>query len=88
MDQNTELKPAKKVKYHTIDVTKPKNYATVRKDHYWLCEDGDPTKALFHNEALQCNKDKRIAEWVLNGAYKAHDNIQVVFIEMAYVPQQ
>lgn len=82
-----ELKEARKVKYHTVDVTIPKSYSTVRKDHYWLCEDGDPTKALFHNQTPQCNKDHRIAEWVFKNAYKAHDNIQIVFIELAYVPQ-
>jgi hypothetical protein len=82
-----EEKVAKKIKYHTIDVTIPKSMLVVRKDCYWLCEDGDPTKALFCHQTPQCNTDKRIAEWVLNGAYKAHDNLQIVFIELAYVPQ-
>lgn len=82
-----ELQEAKKVKYRTIDVTIPKSFSSVRKDYYWLCEDGDPTKALIFNQTPQCNQDKRISEWVLNGAYKAHNNIQIVFIELAYIPQ-
>jgi hypothetical protein len=82
-----ELQQARKVKYHTKDVTIPQTGLVVRKDHYWLCEDGDPAKALFHNTTPQCNSDKRCTEWVLNNAYKSHNNIQIVFIDIAFIPQ-
>lgn len=82
-----ELQVAKKVKYHTKDVTKPIDGLVIKKDCFWLCEDGDPERALFFWKTPQCNKDKRVAEWSLNNTYKAHDNIQIVFIELAYVPK-
>lgn len=89
MDKPEEIiTQPKKVKYHTVDVTNPTSYSTVYKEHYWLCEDGDPTRALFFNQTAQCNRDMRICNWIVNGAYKAHDNIQIVFMELAYVPQQ
>lgn len=78
-----ELKP---VKYTTKDVTVPKDGLVLKTGNFWLCEDGDPARALFHGQTPQCNKDRRVAEWVLNGAYKAHDNLQIVFIDFAYVP--
>lgn len=74
-------------KYQTKDVTEPKTGLVVKMGYWWICEDGDPTKALFFGTAAQCNKDKRISEWTLNGYYKGHDNLQLVFIPYAYVPQ-
>jgi hypothetical protein len=74
-------------RYTTKDVTVPKSGLVVNMGSFWICEDGDPTKALFFGQSAQCNKDKRICEWTLNGYYKGHDNLQIVFIEYAYVPQ-
>lgn len=78
-----ELKP---VKYTTKDVTIPVDGFVLNKAKYWLCEDGDPTKALYFWKTAQCNGDKRILEWALKHTYKAHDNLQIVFIDFAYVP--
>jgi len=82
-----ELQQARKVKYHTKDVTEPKDGLVIKRDNFWLCEDGDPTCALFFWKTAQCNKDKRVLEWSLKNTYKDHDNLQIVFIDYAYVPQ-
>lgn len=76
----------KVVSYTIKDVTEPKTGYTVKADCYWLCEDGDPKKALFHNQTAQCNKDKRITDWVYKGAYKSDASLQVIFIPIAYIP--
>lgn len=78
---------ADKIKYHTKDVTIPVDGFILKKGKYWLCEDGDPTRALFVWKTAQCNSDRRISEWALKNTYKAHNNIQIVCIEFAYVPQ-
>lgn len=76
-------------KFNTKDVTKPKEGLVVMKAAYWLCVDGDPTKALFFGNAPQTNKDKRIPEWSLKqDRYKAVGNLQIIYIETAYAPRQ
>jgi hypothetical protein len=75
------------MKYTTKDVTQPKEGLVVRKDSYWLCENGDPAKAFFWGPAPQCNKDKRIMDWRLSQPNTIPDNAQIVFIEYAYIPQ-
>jgi hypothetical protein len=75
------------MKYTTKDVTKPKTGLVVYMGNFWLCEDGDPTKALFYGPAPQCNKDKRILHWRINNPNNLPENTQIVFINYAYVPQ-
>lgn len=80
------IKESSLIKYTTKDVTTPVDGFTLMKDKYWLCEDGDPTKALYFWKTAQCNGDKRVLEWALNHTYKAHNNLKIVFIDFAYVP--
>lgn len=74
------------MKYRTKDVTIPEDGLVIRKDSYWLCEGGDPSKALFFGPAPQCNKDKRILDWRLNNPNNIPENTQIAFIETAYIP--
>lgn len=73
--------------YTTIDVTQPKDGYTVRTNYYWLCVNGDPTKALFYKKLYpQCNKNKYISEKhgikELNG-----ETVSVIFIPVAYIKE-
>lgn len=87
--------PIENVKnFMTFDITQPKEGLVVLKDRYWLCLDGDLTKALFFVSGKivtgQCNKDKRVHEHVLknNERYKKIGNVQIVFSEVSYIPQE
>lgn len=73
--------------FNTRDVTIPKSGLVVYSNSYWLCEDGDPQKALFYGLSPQCNRNERIVNRVLrnNKLYK-DKNLEVVFIPIAYVP--
>lgn len=71
---------------NTKDVTVPKDNLIVYKDYYWLCEEGKPQNACFFGSSPQCNKDKRVAEMVLNNCYADAKCISIIFIEIAYVP--
>jgi hypothetical protein len=73
-------------KYRTVDVQTPANGRQVYLDYWWLCENGDPKKALFLNASAQCNKNKQIVEMVWNGAWKAAENLKIVKIPIAYLP--
>lgn len=76
-------------KFNLKDVTTPVQGLVVYKDAYWLCADGDTKKALFYGDAPQCNKDKRILEWSLKSkSYTTMGDLQIVFIETAFVPQR
>lgn len=60
------------MKFHIYDVTNPfldgrdQGVTNVRifKNYWWLCVDGDPTKALFYSQFYnpQCNSNKAIME--------------------------
>lgn len=76
-------------KFNTKDVTEPKEGLVVVKASHWLCIDGDPTQALFFGSTPQCNRNKAIPEWSLKqDRYKAFGNLQIVYIETAFVPRQ
>ena len=73
--------------FNTKDITTPKTGLEVNARSYWLCEDGDPKKALFFGDAPQCNTNKRIVELLLSTLfYQAMNNLQIVYVEIAYVP--
>jgi hypothetical protein len=73
--------------FNTKDIKTPQSGLVVLRDAYWLCEDGDPKRALFFGDSPQCNKDKRITEYLLNTAqYKYKGNLLVTFVELAFVP--
>ena len=76
------------VMFRTVDITTPLSGRVVYKDSYWLCEEGNPQKALFYGNTPQCNKSKSIAEHVIkNDLYSNYTKLQVAFIETAFVPQ-
>jgi hypothetical protein len=75
-------------KFTTRDIVTPKPGLMVYGPSYWLCEDGDPKKALFYGTSAQCNKDRRIPEMMLKGMRKDRTDLQIVFVETAYVPQR
>lgn len=74
--------------YNTKDVTTAKAGLEVYKDSYWLCEDGDPKKALFWGKSPQCNRNKGIVERGLNNLPDVPIGAQIVFVETAFVPQR
>ncbi len=79
------------VKFEIRDVTKPKNGLIVYSNSYWICIDGNPGKALFYGTSPQCNNNKLISETLLKNKQVYPDNLgnlQVVFIEIAFVPQR
>lgn len=77
--------------YIERDVTEPMNGAIVKRNHWWLCVDGDPKRALFYKvssykvsfSAPQCNTDKRIVE-----SLNEMENVKATFIAIAYVPSR
>lgn len=76
------------MKFIIRDVTTPKNGLVVYTKSYWVCVDGDPTKALFYGTSPQCNTNESITKWMLKGdLYKAY-NVSVVYIETAFVPER
>jgi len=75
--------------FNTKDVTEPKDGLVVYKIAYWLCVNGDPTKALFFGNAPQCNKNIKIQEWAMKqDQYAKRGDLQIVYIETAFVPQR
>lgn len=71
--------------YNIQDVTKPKNGLVVCENNYWICEDGDPTKAYFFGDSPQSNAKKGISEWVMSRTFNPKDNVSVVHIPIAYI---
>ena len=66
----------------------PKDGYLVYTDKYWLCVDGDPTKALFYQGLYpQCNCRIRAEGllWRLNRYPDAPKNVSIVLIKIAYV---
>jgi hypothetical protein len=74
------------MKYKTKDVQTPVNGRQVYLNYWWLCEGGDPQKALFVGQSAQCNKDKRIIDMALEKIYYNNTSLQVVQIPIAYLP--
>lgn len=74
--------------FNTKDITEPKSGLIVYKDAWWMCENGDPTKALFYGMSPQCNKNKLICEWVIKNKLYEGENIEIIFVETAFVPPQ
>ena len=74
--------------YKTLDVTEPKNGLVVYKDGYWICKDSDPKQAYFFGTSPQSNSNKAISEWVLKRTFEEKDNVGIVFIPIAYIPQR
>jgi len=88
--------------FHTYDVTKPFSdreqgveNIQVFKNFYWLCVDGDPTKALFYGNyyAPQCNQNKSILEHRYAKGTQAERignlieaEVKIVQIPLAYSP--
>jgi hypothetical protein len=76
-------------KFVEKDVTEPLNGLTVKRNHYWLCADGDPKRALFYKvdswksqfDAPQCNTDRRVVD-----AINDIPGAEIIFIPVAYVP--
>jgi len=75
-------------KFNFKDVTEPATGMTVYRDCYWLCENGDETKALFSGNSPQCNSNKAILEWALARPMYSNMNLQSVFIPLAFAPSQ
>lgn len=76
-------------RFHTLDITEPKEGLVVMMDRWWLCVEGDPKRAMFFDNSPQCNRIKKIAEHnhrVIRYP-EGFTNIQTIFVEMAYVPQ-
>lgn len=71
--------------YTTADVTSPQEGYTVVLDSYWLCQDGDPQKAVFFQNLPVRNKDRKIPERLLPHTEKATGwDLEVVHLEVAY----
>lgn len=75
--------------FNTKDVTEAKDGLVVYKNAYWLCVDGSPQHALFFGNAPQCNANIKVQEWALKqDQYSKRGDLQIVFIETAFVPQR
>lgn len=77
------------MKFNTKDVTQPNDGLVVYRSAYWLCVDGDPTKALFFGSVPQCNKNIKVQEWIIKqDQYAKRGDLQITYIETAFVPQR
>jgi hypothetical protein len=75
--------------FNLKDITEPKDGLIVYMNAYWLCVDGDPKKALFYHDAPQCNRDKRIQEWMLKeGQYAGRTDLEITHVGIAYAPNR
>jgi len=70
------------------DVTAPKMGLMVYTKSYWVCVDGDPTRALFYGTSPQCNRNKAIVEHGIKTNLYNGWNVSVVYLETAFVPQR
>ena len=70
--------------YKEIDITDPKNGRRVMRDHWWLCMEGNPQRALFYvwhgGTSPQANTDKRILEGL------PYEGATPVFVKVAFAP--
>lgn len=71
--------------FNQVDVTKPVSGRVVYKNAYWHCVNGDPTKALFYGTSPQCNENKKISESILKRLHNENSEVEIVFIETAFV---
>lgn len=77
-----------KTKFNFKDVVTPKAGLVVYTDSYWMCESGNPKKALFYGDSPQCNKNKTICENSSDNKIYKKMGVEVVFIPVAYVPSR
>lgn len=68
------------------DIETPKSGLQVYTNSWWLCENGDPKRALFFNDSPQCNSQKKICEWSFKHKMYQDKNLEVVFVPVAFVP--
>lgn len=81
--------------FYYYDVTQlAEGLVIIAKDHWWLCVDGDPKKAVFWSRdkiinickmRAQCNQDKRIVEH-LKQRFGMYDDFHIVQIPAACYP--
>lgn len=76
----------KNPKFNFKDIKTPKSGLQVYTDSYWLCENGDTTKALFFGDSPQCNRNKKICESTSDHKMYKEFNLSIVFVPVAYVP--
>lgn len=70
--------------FTTKDITQPIAGYTVYRNNYWICKNGDITKALFYKDKYpQCNKNKAIIDWGWNK--EIFDDCEAVYVEVAFV---
>lgn len=79
--------------FNTKDITTPKEGLVVMENKYWMCEDGDPAKALFYGNHPQCNQNENVIKYALKeeasmNYAKGFKNLQSVFVKTAFVPQR
>lgn len=75
--------------YNLRDITTPVEGLVVRKDAWWACKDGDPKQAIFYGKAPQCNSMRSVIEWGLGrDQWKPIQNVQPVFVEVAFIPDR
>lgn len=75
--------------FNLKDVVTPKHGLVVYTDAYWLCSEGQPSKALFYGDYPQANRNRKIVEWSLNTKqYAERGDLKIVYIETAYVPER
>ena len=72
--------------YKTKDVQTPVNGRQVYLNYWWLCEGGDPQKALFIGQSAQCNKDKRIMDMAWKNIYNENSKLEIILVPIAYLP--
>lgn len=73
-------------KFNFKDIETPKNGLQVYTDSYWLCENGDPKRALFYGDSPQCNSNKLICTHTFQHKMYQNMNLEIVFISVAFVP--
>lgn len=78
--------PGKRV-WSTVDITKPIPGYIVVEPTWYLCVDGDPTKALFYMGFPQRNSSKAVVDALITSkVFKAFTNVSAVFLEISYSP--
>ncbi len=76
------------IKINFKDVEAPINGRTCYTEYWWICLHGNPTSALFVGDAPQCNRNKAICDRFIKTLYGNQQNLEVVFVPVAYVPRR
>ena len=72
-----------KSKYSFVDVTQPQEGKEVFLNRWWVCQNGNPTEAVYYlGKFPQCSIYKEVVQNM--NSYKTVENPSLVFLAVSY----